>query len=205
MNVPRARYSLRMSFCTVPDSLARSMPCRSAIATYMARRMIAVELIVIDVETRSSGMPSNSSAMSSSESIATPTRPTSPAASAMVRVVAHLCWQVERDAQSGHPLLEQVPIPPIRLGGGAKAGVLPHRPQPAAIHRRLDAPREGKLAGLAEVPVGIPARRDRPERDKNQPYKAVIAILSVLDSTQTRPYNETRPTFVVPESDILKI
>ena len=43
---------------------------------------MAVELIVIDVDTRSSGMPSNSSAMSSSESMATPTRPTSPAASA---------------------------------------------------------------------------------------------------------------------------
>ncbi len=44
--------------------------------------MIAVALMVIDVETRSSGIRSNSVAMSSIESIATPTRPTSPAASA---------------------------------------------------------------------------------------------------------------------------
>jgi hypothetical protein len=43
--------------------------------------MTAVALMVIDVETRSSGMPSNNVAMSSSESMATPTRPTSPAAS----------------------------------------------------------------------------------------------------------------------------
>ena len=43
--------------------------------------MMAVALMVIDVDTRSSGMPSNSAAMSSIESIATPTRPTSPAAS----------------------------------------------------------------------------------------------------------------------------
>ena len=43
---------------------------------------MAVALIVIDVETRSSGMPSKSSAMSASESMATPTRPTSPPASA---------------------------------------------------------------------------------------------------------------------------
>ena len=43
--------------------------------------MTAVALIVIDVETRSSGMPSKSSAMSSIESIATPTLPTSPSAS----------------------------------------------------------------------------------------------------------------------------
>ncbi len=44
--------------------------------------MMAVALIVIDVDTRSSGIPFMSSAMSSIESIATPTRPTSPAASA---------------------------------------------------------------------------------------------------------------------------
>ncbi len=43
--------------------------------------MIAVALMVIEVDTESSGMPSNSAAMSSSESIATPTLPTSPAAS----------------------------------------------------------------------------------------------------------------------------
>jgi hypothetical protein len=43
--------------------------------------MIAVALIVIEVETRSRGIPSNSVAMSSIESIATPTWPTSPAAS----------------------------------------------------------------------------------------------------------------------------
>ena len=42
---------------------------------------MAVALIVIDVETRPSGMPSKSADMSSIESIATPTRPTSPAAS----------------------------------------------------------------------------------------------------------------------------
>jgi hypothetical protein len=39
-----------------------------------------VALIVIDVDTSPSGMPSNRTRMSSSESIATPTRPTSPAA-----------------------------------------------------------------------------------------------------------------------------
>jgi hypothetical protein len=37
--------------------------------------------MVIDVETMSRRMPSNSTAMSSIESMATPTRPTSPAAS----------------------------------------------------------------------------------------------------------------------------
>ena len=42
---------------------------------------MAVALIVIDVDTRSSGMPLKSASMSSIESIATPTLPTSPVAS----------------------------------------------------------------------------------------------------------------------------
>jgi hypothetical protein len=37
--------------------------------------MMAVALMVIDVDTRSSGMPSNSTAMSSIESMATPDPP----------------------------------------------------------------------------------------------------------------------------------
>ncbi len=41
--------------------------------------MDAVALIVIDVDTRSRGMPSSSTSMSSRLSMATPTRPTSPA------------------------------------------------------------------------------------------------------------------------------
>ena len=73
-------YSLRMSFWIVPDSCFGATPWRLPTATYSASRMIAVALMVIDVDTLSSGMPSNSAAMSSIESIATPTRPTSPAA-----------------------------------------------------------------------------------------------------------------------------
>ena len=78
--MPRATYSLRMSFWSVPASARTSAPCRLATATYSASRMIAVALMVIDVETVSRRMPSNSTAMSSIESMATPTRPTSPAA-----------------------------------------------------------------------------------------------------------------------------
>ena len=74
-------YSFSTSFCTVPESADGGTPCCFATATYSDSRMMAVALIVIDVDTRSSGMPSNSAAMSSIESIATPTRPTSPAAS----------------------------------------------------------------------------------------------------------------------------
>ena len=82
MYVPRAMYSFKMSFCTVPESFGRFAPCFFATATYRHSKIAAVELIVIDVETRSSGIPSNSVCMSSIESIATPTLPTSPSASA---------------------------------------------------------------------------------------------------------------------------
>ena len=74
-------YSFRMSFCSVPESVAGSTPWRLATATYSASRMMAVELMVIEVDTIPRGMPSKSVAMSSIESMATPTRPTSPPAS----------------------------------------------------------------------------------------------------------------------------
>ena len=80
MNVPRATYSLSTSFCAVPETFSRGTPCLSATATYIATRIGAGALIVMDVETLSRGMPSNTVSMSASESIATPTWPTSPAA-----------------------------------------------------------------------------------------------------------------------------
>ena len=73
-----ATYSLRMSACTVPERRFRSKPRDSASATYMARRIQAVGLIVIDTEIRSRSMPSKSAVTSSSVSMATPSRPTSP-------------------------------------------------------------------------------------------------------------------------------
>ncbi len=73
-------YSLSTSFWTVPVSAAGSTPCSSPTSWYSSNSIAAGELIVIEVETRSSGIPSNSRRMSASESIATPTLPTSPAA-----------------------------------------------------------------------------------------------------------------------------
>ena len=81
IHVPRAIYSLRMSFWVVPEIRSRATPRFSAAATYRARRIAAVELIVIEVLTSSSGSPSRSISMSASELIGTPTRPTSPVAS----------------------------------------------------------------------------------------------------------------------------
>ena len=57
-------------------------------------------------------------------------------------------------------------LPPAR----AEARVLAHRPEATAVHRRVDAPRVGRLAGLSEPRLGIPAgeilrRVRRPDLD----------------------------------------
>ena len=78
--MPRETYSLSTSFCAVPRICDASRPCRSAATAYIATSTAAGALIVIDVDTASSGMPSNIASMSASESMATPTRPTSPSA-----------------------------------------------------------------------------------------------------------------------------
>ena len=78
--VPRAMYSLRMSFWTVPDSELQATPCLRATARTIASRTEAVALIVIDTETLSRGIPASSVSMSANVSIATPTLPTSPSA-----------------------------------------------------------------------------------------------------------------------------
>ena len=71
-------YSFRMSFWIVPRSLVRETPFSSATAMYKQSKIAAVELMVIDVEILSSGRFARSVRMSSIESMATPTRPTSP-------------------------------------------------------------------------------------------------------------------------------
>ena len=57
---------------------------------------IAGALIVIDTEIFSRLMPSKSTSMSSSVSIATPSRPTSPSGARVVAIETHQCRQVER-------------------------------------------------------------------------------------------------------------
>ena len=78
--MPRLTYSLRTSFWAVPRIWAGSRPCRLQATWYIATSTAAGALMVIEVETWSSGMPSNIASMSRIESIATPTRPTSPSA-----------------------------------------------------------------------------------------------------------------------------
>jgi hypothetical protein len=62
--LPRAAYSLRMSFWTVPRSFDSGIPRFFASAQYSASSTVAVALIVIDVDTLSSGIPAKSSSTS---------------------------------------------------------------------------------------------------------------------------------------------
>ena len=74
-------YSFSTSFWMVPVSWLPAMPWPAATSWYISSSVAAGALIVMDVETLSSGSPENRTRMSSTESIATPTLPTSPRAS----------------------------------------------------------------------------------------------------------------------------
>ena len=79
--------------------------------------------------------------MSSSVSIATPSRPTSPSERGVVGVVAHQRRHVERRRQPGLPVVEQVAEALVGLLRRTEPGELAHRPQPAAIHADGYTPR----------------------------------------------------------------
>jgi len=73
----------------------------------------------------------------------------------VIRVVAHQRRHVEGRRQPRLPVLEQVPEPRVRLLGRPEPGELPHRPQPPAVHRRVDAARERIDAGIPQVAVVV--------------------------------------------------
>ena len=52
---------------------------------------------------------------------------------------------------------DQLVVALVGLLGRAEPGVLPHRPRPAGVHRRVDAAGERVAAGLAELVGRIPA------------------------------------------------
>jgi hypothetical protein len=64
----------------------------------------------------------------------------------VIRVVPHLCGQVECDAQAADALRQQVAVARVRFRRRSEAGVLADRPQAASIHRGLHAARKGVLA-----------------------------------------------------------
>ena len=76
----------------------------------------------------------------------------------VVGVVAHQRRHVERGREPRLAVLEQVAEALVRLLRGAEARELAHRPELAAVHRRIDAARERMHAGIAEVAVIVERR-----------------------------------------------
>ena len=79
----------------------------------------------------------------------------------MVGVVAHQGGKVECDREAGLAPLQQELVALVGVLGRAEAGELPHGPEPAAIHRGVDAAGIGKVAGQSG---GGDARRVEIER-----------------------------------------
>ena len=96
------------------------MPRSSATTMYIASSVDAVALIVIDVDTVSSGSRSSRTCMSSTVSIATPTRPTSPSARGESESMPICVGRSNATRQARLPRGEQMAKAPIRLGGGSE-------------------------------------------------------------------------------------
>ena len=118
--------------------------------------MAPVALMVMDVVTLSIGRSAMRSRMSASESIATPTLPTSPSARGMVRVIAHLGRQVEGARKTGLAGIQEELEPLVGGFGRTESGVLAHRPELRAVHFGVHAPGVGEGAGLTQLRFGIP-------------------------------------------------
>ena len=69
----------------------------------------------------------------------------------VVAVEAHQRRQIERGAQAGLALVEQIAEPLVRVGRAAEAGELAHRPEPIAVHRFVDAAREREIGRAGRV------------------------------------------------------
>ena len=77
-------------------------------------------------------------------------------AAGVVGVEPHQGRHVERGREPGLAVVEQVAKALVGLLRGAEPGELAHRPQPPAVHRRIDAARVGRLSGEAQVPLRVP-------------------------------------------------
>ena len=103
-----------------------------------------------------------------------------------VGVVAHLGRQVEGDRQPGLPLREQVAETLVGLLGRREARVLAHRPEAAAVHRRLDASGEGVLPRAPEVAIlvevgGVGRGVEVPDHDPRRRLERVTPFRGGLE------------------------
>ena len=97
----------------------------------------------------------------------------------MVGVVAHQRRHVERRREAGLAVVDQVAEALVRLLGGAEAGELPHRPQPAAVHRLVHAARERVLARAGRSRSGVRQVGRRVERLDRLPRERRERVLAL--------------------------
>ncbi len=90
----------------------------------------------------------------------------------VIGVVAHERGHVEGRREARLAVLEQVAKARVRLLRGAEARELAHRPQPPAVHRRVDAARVGVLAGRADLAPHVLAGRRARARARRRAYAA---------------------------------
>ena len=69
--------------------------------------------------------------------------------------------KVERDREPGLAPLEQELVALVGVLGGAEPGELAHGPEPAAVHRGVDAAGEGELARQAGRATAIGRQVER--------------------------------------------
>ena len=136
------------------------MPRSSATTMYIASSVAAVALIVIDVDTRVERDPveQRRACPRPCRSPRRRGRPRRARAANRSRCPSASADRTRRRARSG-PASSSMPEALVRLARRAEAGVLAHRPEAAAVHRRLHAARERERPGIAEI-----ARRSRRAR-----------------------------------------
>ena len=157
MYVPRAMYSFSTSFWIVPVSWSPVTPCSSAdeLVQQQQQRGGGVDrhrrgdLVQRDAVEQHPHVVDRVDGDAHLADLAVRDRG--------VGVVAHLGGQVEGDGQARRAVGDELPVAGVGLGGRAEAGVLAHRPGAAGVHRRIDAPREGVRARLAQLLGRVPA------------------------------------------------
>ena len=161
--MPRAVYSLRMSFCVVPVILLRRDPLLlgdelveqqqdggRGVDRHRGRDLAQRDLVEQELHVRQRiDRNPDPSRLGSGPLV--------------IGVVAHLGREVEGDRQPGLAGVEQVAEPLVRRLGAAETGVLAHGPEPLPVHARVDATREGPLSRGPEVALDVHGTR-RPVR-----------------------------------------
>ena len=172
-----ATNSLRMSFCVVPSSCARGKPRFSAAAMYIAQIGAAGELIVIDVEMRSSGMPVEQDLHVGQRADGHAARAELTFRLGIVRVVAVQRGHVVGDREAGLAGAQELVEALVGVLGRAEAGEHAHRPQARPVAGGVDAARERRLARVADVAQRIEVRPGAVARPQ--------AVAEVVDRRRT--------------------